>query len=501
MLCYKKQNMKLASPPNGRGIQTASNKLSIMESNLPQVVIIGRANVGKSTLFNKIIEKKKALVSPISGTTRDRNIAVAEWRGRQFQLTDTGGLDIDLNEETHQDFAKGIIKQAEQAAKTADLVLFVIDALTGATPADRELFKKIKKHLDTDKLLFVANKAESARNNKYDNSIFKLGLGEPLFISASSGSGVGDLLDEVLEKIPKNKTAKGAENAFPTIKVAFLGRPNVGKSSLLNSILGEERVIVSPVAHTTRESHDTEFFYKDHRFVVIDTAGMRKKAKVPKGLEKKSVEKSLQAINDCDIAVLVTEADKTVDSQDKKITQAILESGKSMIIAANKWDLIEEKETNTINSYTDYYRLEFPYLWWAPLIFTSAKEDLRSRKILDMAIEIMKSRNITIANSNLDKFLKSKIKQHRPSRGKGLKNPYIYEIEQEKTNPPRFIIYVNDPTILHFSYIRFLQNNLRDQFKIIGTPIQVEVRRWAEKTPEKKQAYKAKTKNKKKKKK
>ncbi len=450
-----------------------------MERNLPQVVIIGRANVGKSTLFNRIIEQKKALVSPVSGTTRDRNIGVAEWRGRKFQITDTGGLDIDLNEETDKEIAKGIIRQAETAAKTADLVLFVIDAMTGATPADRELYKKVKKYLNPDKIIFIANKAESARNNKYDNSIFKLGLGEPMYLSASSGSGVGDLLDEVLNKIPKNKTDKGAENAFPTIKVAFLGRPNVGKSSLLNAILGEERVIVSPIAHTTREAHDTEFFYKEHRFVIVDTAGLRKKAKVEKGgLERKSVDKSLQAIAHCDVAVLVTEADKTVDTQDKKITQAILESGKSVIIVANKWDLVENKETDTINSYVDYYRLEFPYLWWAPLIFVSAKDDVRCRKILDMAIETATSRHITIANSTLDKFLKQKIKQHRPSRGKGLKNPYIYEIEQESTNPPRFIIYVNDPMILHFSYIRFLQNNLRDQFKIMGTPIQIEVRKW-----------------------
>jgi GTPase len=453
-----------------------------MREKLPQIAIVGRANVGKSTLFNRIIEKPKALTSPIAGTTRDRNIDVGEWCGRKFKLVDTGGLDIDLNEETHKDIAKGIIKQAKQAIIDADLLLFVIDAVEGATSSDRQLLKDLIKDGHKSKIIFVANKAESARNGKYDNSIYKLGLGDPNFISAASGSGVGDLLEIVVAKMPKTKRYKHADDPeLPTIKVALLGRPNVGKSSLLNAILGEERVIVSDVAHTTREAHDSEFFYKDHRFVIVDTAGLRKKANVPAGLEKKSVKKSLGAIHDCDVAILVTEVQKKIDMQDKKITQEILESGKSLIIVANKWDLVENKETNTINSFVDYYRAQLPYLWWAPLIFVSAKENLRPKKILDDIIEIIASRHITISDSQLDKFLKSKIKKHKPSRGKGLKNPYIYEIHQLKTDPPKFAIYVNDPTILHFSYIRFLQNNLREQFKIVGTPIQVEVIKWKDK--------------------
>lgn len=447
-----------------------------MDWNLPQVAIIGRANVGKSTLFNRIIGQSKALISDIAGTTRDRNIGVAEWRGQNFQLVDTGGLDINLKEETHQDIASGIIKQAYQAASKADLIIFLINAVDGATTNDRELLQELLKHNYRSKMIFVANKAETARQNKYDNSIFKLGLGEPLFISATSGSGVGDLLDVVVERLPKRKKQKSKTEA-PIIKVAIVGKPNVGKSSLLNSILGEERVIVSPVPHTTREAHDTDFLYKDYHFVIADTAGLKKKARLKSGLEKKSAQKSIGAIENCDVAIFLTEVQEKLDTQDKKITQAILESGKSLIIAANKWDLIKDKETNTVNQYKDYYRAQLPYLWWAPLIFISAKDDLRSRKILDSIIEIYKSRHVEIANSALDKFLKSKIKQHRPSRGKGLKNPYIYEIEQVKTNPPRFVIYVNDPLILHFSYIRFLQNNLREQFKIIGTPIQVEVQK------------------------
>lgn len=451
-----------------------------MPKALPKVAIIGRANVGKSTLFNRLIEQDKALVSSISGTTRDRNVGIVSWRGKKFELTDTGGLDID--EKIPEPISQGIVKQAQQAMIDADLVLFVIDLIDGATPVDRDLAKKLIAGGFKEKTIFVGNKAETAKLKKYDGSIYRLGLGEPMAISASSGSGTGDLLDEILEKLPNKKLKSGeADIAKPDIKIALLGRPNVGKSSLLNSILGEDRVIVSDIAHTTREAHDTEFSYKDKKFLIIDTAGIRRKSKIERGtLEKRSVGKSLDALDDCDVAVLITECNKKIDAQDKKITQAILESGKSVIIAANKWDLIGDKETNTIKDYENFYRKSFPYLWWAPLIFISAKENLRTHKLLNLAIEIKSAREIKIADSQLDKFLKQKIKQHKPSRGKGLKNPYIYEITQSSTNPPRFVIYVNDPTVLHFSYIRFLQNNLREKFKIIGTPIQVELRKWKE---------------------
>lgn len=451
-----------------------------MNPSLPKVVIVGRANVGKSTLFNRIIEKQKALVSSMAGTTRDRNIAVGEWRGQSFELTDTGGLDIDLSEETHQDIAKGVIKQALQAIKNADLILFVVDTNEGATPADKKLAGELIKKNYQSKIILVGNKAESARNKKYDTDIYRLGFGEPLFISAASGSGVGDLLEIVLEKIKHVEIAPRDPKAVQPIKVTLLGRPNVGKSSILNSILGEDRVIVSEIAHTTRESHDTEFNYNGRDFIIIDTAGIRRKARMDKeGLEKKSVGKSIAAIHECDVAVLVTDVNQKIDMQDKKITQEILESGKSVIIVANKWDLVDDKDTDTINSYVDRYRLDFPYLWWAPLIFVSAKENLRTKKILELIQEVVASRAFWIADSQLDKFLKQRIKQHKPSRGKGLKNPYIYEIHQVAINPPRFEIYVNDPTTLHFSYIRFLQNNMREQFKIIGTPIQIELKKWS----------------------
>ncbi len=468
-----------------------------MKNHLLQVAIVGRANVGKSTLFNRLVEKNKALVSPISGTTRDRNIDLVAWRDRIFELIDTGGLDIDQN--IPQAIAKGIVKQAQTGIADADLILFLIDAKNELLTADKNIAHDLLRLGLKNKIILVGNKADSLRLRQTNKEIFKLGLGEPIFISAANGSGVGDLLDIVLKKLPPAKKDEAAKKDLPVIKVALTGRPNVGKSSLLNSILGEERVIVTDVPHTTRESHDTEFIYHDHRFIIVDTAGIRKHARItPKSLEKKSVDKSLSTIRQADVVILVTEAQKNIDSQDKKISQEILEAGRSVIIVANKWDLIPDKDTNTVNKFQKYYELTFPYLWWAPLIFVSAKENLRSKKILDLVLEVKKSREIQLSESQLEKFLKSKIKQHRPSRGKGLKNPYIYKIVQVGINPPRFEIHVNDVTILHFSYLRFLQNNLREQFKIIGTPIQFELKKWKSDEPIKKESWKRRSKKSKK---
>ncbi|MFA5047939.1 MAG: ribosome biogenesis GTPase Der [Patescibacteria group bacterium] len=451
-----------------------------MKNTLPRVAIVGRANVGKSTLFNRLIEKNKALVSEIAGTTRDRNIDVVKWQGNQFTLIDTGGLDIDKTIEAK--IGQNIVKQAERGIKDAELILFLVDIKNGIIPTDKTLAKKLLQQNLKAKIIFVANKADSLKLRQLPKEVFSLGLGEPFMISAANGSGTGDLLDLIIGRLPLQSKNIGDQDATPTIKLALVGRPNVGKSSILNSILGEERVMVTDIPHTTREAHDTEFDYKDHRFVIIDTAGIRKQNKIKKGtLEKKSIGKSLEAIGEADVVVLVTEVQKSIDVQDKKITQQILERGKSVIIVANKWDLVASKDTNTINDYVKYYQGSFPYLWWAPLIFVSAKENLRTKKILDLILDIKKSRELEISDSQLERFLKSKIKQHRPSRGQGLKNPFIYDIKQVKTNPPRFIITVNDPKILHFSYIRFLQNNLRETFKIIGTPIQIEVKKKKEK--------------------
>jgi len=287
-------------------------------------------------------------------------------------------------------------------------------------------------------------------------------------------------LDLIVKRIPKSKNVK-PEDEKKKIKVAIIGKPNVGKSSLLNSILGEERVIVTDIPHTTRESHDTEFIYNDYKFILIDTAGLRKKGKIRRNdsLTRKSVDRSLKTIKSADVVLFITEVQKRIDSQDKKVTQAILENSKSLVIVANKWDLIPDKDTNTIAEYVKYYNKSLPYLWWAPIIFISAKTKQRSKKVLDMVLDIKKARETEITKKELERFLKNRIKTHPPAKGRGLKNPYIYKLEQTGINPPRFTIFVNDPTILHFSYIRFLQNGLRDKYNIVGTPIQIETEKWS----------------------
>ncbi len=448
-----------------------------MKTSLPQIALVGRANVGKSTLFNRFVEKNKAIVSPISGTTRDRNMDKVSWQGKSFILIDTGGLDIEKNKSGKIEM--NIVKQAYKAIEDADLILFMIDIKEGVMPMDKELAREIIKHGKKDIAILAGNKADSLKYHHMAGDLYQLNLGDPHMISAANGSGCGDLLDMLTDRLPKRKTKKVSEIKKPQVKVAIVGKPNVGKSSILNSILGEERVIVTDIAHTTRESHDIEFSYKDNDFTLIDTAGIVRKSKVgPKTLERKSIEKSLHTIDQADVVIFVTESQKKIDSLDKKVTQEILESGKSLIIVANKWDLIPDKETNTINQYVDYYYNQFPYLWWAPIIFVSAKDEVRTRKILDMILDIQKSKQIQISNSQLDKFLKYQISKHRPSRGRGLKNPYIYKIEQTGINPPRFLIYVNEPKILHFSYLRFLQNNIRTKFNILGTTIHVETKKW-----------------------
>jgi len=297
-----------------------------MKSSLPQIVIIGRANVGKSTLFNRLIEKDKAIVSGVAGTTRDRNVDKVEWQGKEFIIIDTGGLDIE--EKKADKIEKNIIKQSKKAIENADLILFVIDTKAGLMPDDKKLAKEIIKDNKKDQTFLVANKADSIRWHQTTGELYSLNLGEPYPVSAITGSGCGDLLDTITKQLPKRKTKKKEDKK--EIKVAIVGKPNVGKSSIINSILGEERVIVTDIAHTTRESHDIEFSYKDHSFILIDTAGIIRKSKAGgRTLDRKSIEKSFDSIKEADVVVFVTEAQKKIDSLDKKVTQEILDSSKS----------------------------------------------------------------------------------------------------------------------------------------------------------------------------
>jgi len=449
------------------------------KDNLPLVVIFGRTNVGKSTLFNRLTERNQALVSKVAGTTRDSNINVAEWQGKSFRLVDTGGI-IDLkylidDVGKADDIEINVQKQARDYLKKADLILFLVDSQTGLLPHDKQLALFLKKNLgDAKKILLVANKTDSSRWRNTVADFNKLGLNEPILISAANGVGTGDLLDIMVGKLKPAKKSSPAGEVIEKnkIKVCVIGKPNVGKSSLLNAILGYERVIVSPQPHTTREPQNTEIIYNDNIITLIDTAGISKQGKKSKGLEKFGIIKSLKALEKSDIALLVLDINEGITHQDAKLVEEISDRKTSFAIVANKWDLIPKKDTK---KFTQYIYGQFPFCTWAPILFTSALSGSKVKKILDLIVEIDKSRKVKLGDSQLNKFLVKIVKIHLPAKSKGTKNPHIYELKQIKENPPRFELRIGAKDNLHFSYIRFIANRLREKFGFIGTPITIEM--------------------------
>ena len=441
-------------------------------SNLYKVAIVGRVNVGKSTLFNKLISDKKAIISKKAGTTRDRNYALCSWRDLSFHLIDTGGLE----ERSEHDVDKQISQQALQAIKEADLVLFVVDAKDGIMPDDQKLTKSFRKSKQAK--ILVANKVD---NNKIRNSIadfYKLNLGDPIPVSATSGIGTGDLLDEVVIRLKKLKKKKAKAKKEEGIRVAIVGKPNVGKSSIINSILGEKRLIVSQTPHTTRDSQDIELVFNKQKIILIDTAGMRRHSKRSKdSFEKQAVAQSIKSIQRADIVILVTDVTEKLSWQDKHLVDATQQAGTGLIFLANKWDLIEDKTTDTIKEFSNYYQKFFPFITWAPLLFTSAIEKLRLTKLLSLITDIYKEKNKTITDNALDKLLKNILRKHKPSRGAGTKHPYIYSLKQLRTNPPIFAIKINFKAVLHASYLRFIENNLRYKFGFEVVPIKIHVQK------------------------
>lgn len=440
---------------------------------LYKIAIVGRVNVGKSTLFNRLISDQKAITSHVAGTTRDRNYAICSWKDMDFSLIDTGGLERQSND----DIDEQIIEQAQIAIQEADLLLFVVDTKTGIMPADLELaknFKKIKKPI-----ILVANKTDNNRIRQYLPDFYKLNLGQPWPVSAINGVGTGDLLDEVvigLKKIKNKKRSKETPTDEKSVRVAVVGKPNVGKSSIINAILGEKRVIVSAIAHTTRDSQDIEFIFEGQKIIFVDTAGMRRHSKKSAdSFEKQSVDQSIESIQKADIAILVTDVSEKLSWQDKHLIDEANAAGVGLIILANKWDLIPDKTTDTSNDFEMYYKRFFPFIRWAPIIFSSATKKMRIKKILDTIISIYKEKNKIIPENTLDKLLKSIVKRHKPSRGKGIKHPYIYSLKQLRTNPPIFAIKIDFKSSLHASYLRFIENNLRYKFGFEGTPIHIRV--------------------------
>lgn len=458
-------------------------------NNLPLVVVFGRTNVGKSTLFNALTESGRALVADIEGTTRDANINKVEWQSREFQLVDTGGI-INLdqflkpnkNKQADQIQAK-IEAKAKTYLEEADVVLFLVDSKAGLLPQDRALAILIKKLLaqKTDKVMVVVNKVDNFRRQGSKASEFhQLSLGTPLTVSATTGSGTGDLLDRVVSFLEAHKKFDKkpleAEEEKEEIKVIMIGKPNVGKSSLFNSILGEERVIVSPIAHTTREPQDTVIEYKGKVIRIIDTAGISRQGQRsekkfdPKKLEKLGIEQSLASLAEADIALLVVDASEPYTHQDAKVVEEILERQKSLIIIGNKWDLIEDKDTK---KHTLNINRKFPFALWAPIHFLSAKTGSKVNKLLDLVLKVAEGRKTQLSETVLNTFMMKIVKIHLPAKAKGVKHPHIKRFTQRRSNPPMFEVRIGAKDTLHFSYVRFISNRLREKFGFLGTPIRI----------------------------
>ncbi len=449
------------------------------QKELPLVVICGRTNVGKSTLFNCLTEKNQALVSDVAGTTRDSNLGLVEWSNSAFELVDTAGL-LDWKYLTSKKIDGESIddktqKQAKRYLDKANLILFVVDAKVGLLPEDRELAKAINQlGKYKSKILLIANKVDNFKNASEAAQFNKLGLGEPTTVSAASGMGTGDLLDVIIDLIDKKREFKKPvdDNPEDQINVCIIGKPNVGKSSLLNAILGYERVIVSPIAHTTREPQHTEIVYQEQTIKLVDTAGISKQGTKTKGLEKPGILKSLKSLDKAEIALLVFDMSEPLTHQDAKIIQEIVDRQKSLIFIANKWDQVEERNTK---KWTEIIYDKMPFATWVPIQFISAKTGEKVNKILDLILQINEQRRLTLSESQSDKFLKHVVKIHKPAKGKGTKAPRIYEFKQIKSNPPCFILRIGPNDDLHFSYVRFVENRLREKYGLTGTPVSITV--------------------------
>jgi GTPase len=427
----------------------------------PVIAIVGRPNVGKSTIFNRIVGERISIVEDIPGVTRDRIYSSAEWLTHDFNIIDTGG--IDLGDEP---FLDQIRQQAEIAIDEADVIIFLVNGREGVTAADEEVAK----------ILYRSNKPVVLAVNKIDNpemremiyDFYALGFGEPMPISGSHGLGLGDLLDEAAKHFPQAKEDDYDQDA---IKFSLIGRPNVGKSSLVNAILGEERVIVSDIAGTTRDAIDSRVTYNGQKYVIIDTAGMRKKGKVYETTEKYSVLRALRAIERSDVVLIVINAEEGIIEQDKHIAGYAEEAGRAVIIVVNKWDAIE-KDEKTMKEFEDKIRAHFQFLSYAPIVFLSAKTKKRIHTLMPMINTASENHAMRVQTNILNEVIMDAIAMNPTPTDKG-KRLKIYYATQVSVKPPTFVVFVNEPELLHFSYQRFLENRIRDAFDFTGTPIKI----------------------------
>ena len=437
----------------------------------PTVAIVGRPNVGKSTFFNYIVGKRISIVEDTPGVTRDRVYEDANWRGREFTLIDTGGIEP----ESEDVILSQMRDQANLAIAIADVIIFVTDIRQGVTAADKDISIMLKK--SKKPIILVCNKADTygdIPNEIYE--FYNLGMGDPYRVSSTNAIGIGDVLDAIYEKLPPKQPE---EDDNDIIKVAIIGKPNVGKSSLVNKILGENRVIVSNIAGTTRDAIDSEFENEHGKYIFIDTAGIRKKSKVSENLERYSVMRSLLAVERADVCILMIDALEGVTDQDAKIAGEAHEAGKGIIIVVNKWDEYE-KDTGTLEKYKKDVYNKLSYLSYAPILFISAKTGQRVNKLFELINSVASQNAIRVSTSVLNQVLNEAIAIVQPPTDKGRRLRVLY-MTQASTKPPTFVVFVNDKKLFHFSYERYLINQIRKEFALTGTPVRMIVREKREK--------------------
>lgn len=432
--------------------------------NKPLVAIVGRPNVGKSTLFNRIVGKRIAIVEDTAGITRDRVYAEADWNGREFVVVDTGG--IILND--RDPLKVQVTTQAQVALEEADVILFMVDAVDGITPSDSEIADKLR---GTSKSVFtVANKADNAARDTESSEFYGLGLGKVFPVSALNGRSVADLLDEVVLAFPE----EGGREAYPedAIKIAIIGRPNVGKSSLVNAILGEKRVIVSDIPGTTRDAIDTVFQRDEHTLVLVDTAGIRKTGKIQGSIEYYMVLRAVRAMERADVAMIVIDAADGLTEGDKRVAGFAHEAGRACVLVVNKWDLISEEP---MREFSEKIRRQIPFLEYAPIVFTSAVNGTGVPAAVDTAVDAASNHALRISTGELNRIVQDAVDKHPYARkGKDLRVKYV---TMSDVKPPTIVIFVNDPELAHFSYVRYLENQIRREYSYEGTPLKLIVRR------------------------
>ncbi|MCX7568948.1 ribosome biogenesis GTPase Der [Tumebacillus sp. DT12] len=437
-----------------------------MPAPTPLVAIVGRPNVGKSTLFNRLAGERISIVEDKPGITRDRIYSSAEWLDHKFRMIDTGGIEVGEEDE----IVLRIREQAELALAEADVIIFLVDGQDGVTPQDQQVAQLL--YRTRKPVILAVNKLDNPKMLQSVYDFYELGFGEPFGISSAHGVGLGDLLEEVFKHFPEDYDKDYAED---TIKVSLIGRPNVGKSSLVNAILGEERVMVSDIAGTTRDAVDTPFSREGQDFVLIDTAGMRKRGKVYENTERYSVMRAMSAIERSDVCVLVINAEEGIIEQDKRIVGYALEAGRAIIIVVNKWDVLE-KDDKTAVVFEKTIRSEFPFMPWAPILFVSAVTKQRVHKILETVKTVAENHSMRIPTSTVNTIIEDAVTMVPPPTDKG-RRMRVYYSTQVAVRPPSFAVFVNDPELMHFSYERYLENKLRDAFGFEGTPMKLFVRK------------------------